>query len=51
MESHRHFNRKKIYGIAQDCSQRRKTNRFGASSMAKKTQLTENFRGTSRIFQ
>jgi hypothetical protein len=51
MERHSHFNRKKIYVIAQDRIQRHKTNRSGALCMAKKTQLTENFRGTSRIFQ
>jgi hypothetical protein len=50
MESRSHFNRKKIYRIAQDCIQRRKINRVGASGMAKKTQRTKNGCGALRIF-
>jgi hypothetical protein len=49
MDSHRHFNRKKIYGSAPDSFQRRKINRVSASSMAEKTQRPENDCGASRI--
>jgi hypothetical protein len=50
MDSRGHFNRKKIYGIAQDRVQRRKINRVGASGMAEKTQRSKNYCSASRIF-
>jgi hypothetical protein len=50
MESHSHFNRKKIYENAPGCFHRRKINRVSALGMAKKTQRMKNYCGASRIF-